>query len=92
MIWIVNQRRLPLNFWWYMVIKFLTKEKNGQKIIHERIVAPSSFEVKPCTTFFRWVRESIDNNPKLEQLVETRTEMSKIRTGISAFQFIRYCK
>lgn len=62
------------------VIKFLTKEGNSPKIIHERMTAvygencPSYFQVKFWSKQFKWGRESIRDDPKSGRPAEARSE------------------
>jgi len=58
------------------VIKFLIKEGNGPKVIHERMVSvygddcPSIFIVKYWAKQFKWGRRSIENDPRPGRPVE----------------------
>jgi hypothetical protein len=62
-------------------IKFLTKEANGPKVIHQRMMivygneGPSLFQIRFWSEQFRWGRDSTQDDPKSGRPVEARTEM-----------------
>jgi hypothetical protein len=60
-------------------IKFLTKEANGPKVIHQRMIivygneGPSLFQIRFWSEQFRWGRDSTQDDPKSGRPVEART-------------------
>jgi hypothetical protein len=79
------------------VIKFLTREENEPKNIHQRIInvygedVPPYFTIKYWCTQFRWGRESIQGDSRCGRPVEARTNenMKKVEVLVLADRRIR---
>lgn len=61
------------------VMKFLVKEGNGPKVIHERMLAvygdsaPSEYQVKFWCKQFKWGRQSIEDDPRTGRPADATT-------------------